>query len=534
MSIESQRMELARVFDARSDIQIVGAFEESKSAKTPGRPVFGAMMERLEAGGADGIIAWAPDRLARNSIDGGRIIYDLDTGALKDLKFPTYTFENSSQGKFMLAIMFGQSKYYSDALSENVKRGNRTKIANGWRPNLAPLGYLNDKATKTIVPDPAHFPLVRRMFELMLTGAYTPKQIALIARDEWSFRTPRRRKIGGVPLAMSSIYKILSNPFYAGLIPWAGQLHQGRHEPVVSIAEFEQVRALIALPSRPRLRKELFTYTGLIRCGRCGLMITAEHKTNRFGSRYVYYHCSKRRLEPRCPEPSIEGRALEGQIVAFLRTLTVAPEIAAWITSQLQDERDGDLELRAARRASLERARNDVRVQLSELTGLRLRTLVSDEEFVSRRLALEGENLKIEQQLATLDTSPENRFEPLSALISFNNQAVEFFAKGSREDKRMILQTACSNPTLRGRILSIEAAKPFVLMREIANSPSLLACVDANRTPASSVRRHAFPPDIRRKLRRLRRELAEDPKRVAQLRGFADRFLPSDRANASL
>ena len=34
-------------------------------------------------------------------------------------------------------------------------------------------------------------------------------------------------------------------------------------------------------------------------------MVTAEHKTNRFGNRYVYYHCTKRRLDPRCPQPSI-------------------------------------------------------------------------------------------------------------------------------------------------------------------------------------------------------------------------------------
>ena len=103
----------------------------------------------------------------------------------------------------MLQIMFGQSKYYSDALSENVKRGNRTKIEKGWRPNMAPLGYLNDTATKTVVKDPVHFPLIRKMFEMMLTGAYTPKQIALTsarrmgiphAEEEADRRLPARHE----------------------------------------------------------------------------------------------------------------------------------------------------------------------------------------------------------------------------------------------------------------------------------------------------------------------------------------------------
>ena len=158
-SIESQLTTLQRTFGGRSDIEVVGIYEESFSAKAPGRVQFREMLGRIERGDAEGIIAWAPDRLARNSIDGGQLIYMLDCGVIRDLKFATYTFENNSQGKFMLQIMFGQSKYYSDALSDNVKRGNRTKLEKGWRPNQAPLGYLNDPDTKTIVKDPIHFPL---------------------------------------------------------------------------------------------------------------------------------------------------------------------------------------------------------------------------------------------------------------------------------------------------------------------------------------------------------------------------------------
>ena len=68
----------------------------------------------MEKGVAQGILSWHPDRLARNSVDGGKIIYLLDTAVLKDLKFPSFWFEDTPQGKFMLNIAFGQSKYYVD------------------------------------------------------------------------------------------------------------------------------------------------------------------------------------------------------------------------------------------------------------------------------------------------------------------------------------------------------------------------------------------------------------------------------------
>ncbi|MBV8543916.1 MAG: recombinase family protein, partial [Acidobacteria bacterium] len=105
-SIDSQRGELKTTFGAQTDIEIVEIFQEAQSAMTPGRPVFGEMLARIERGEADGLIAWAPDRLARNSIDGGRVIYLLDTGSLRDLKFATFTFENTPSGKFMLSILF--------------------------------------------------------------------------------------------------------------------------------------------------------------------------------------------------------------------------------------------------------------------------------------------------------------------------------------------------------------------------------------------------------------------------------------------
>jgi len=114
--IDSQLREL-RELARKEKLNIIKEFTESKTSKKPGRKIFNEMLVSIEAGEADGIIAWHPDRLARNSMDGGKILFLIDTGMIKDLKFPTFRFDNTAYGKFMLNIAFGQSKYYIDNLS---------------------------------------------------------------------------------------------------------------------------------------------------------------------------------------------------------------------------------------------------------------------------------------------------------------------------------------------------------------------------------------------------------------------------------
>ena len=129
-SISDQLAELKELA-VKEQIEVVDIFVEKQTAKTPGRPVFNEMLLLIESGEASGILAWHPDRLARNSIDGGKIIYLLDTQKITELKFPTFWCDPTPQGKFMLSIAFGQSKYYVDNLSENIKRGHRNKVKDG-------------------------------------------------------------------------------------------------------------------------------------------------------------------------------------------------------------------------------------------------------------------------------------------------------------------------------------------------------------------------------------------------------------------
>ena len=89
LSIQSQLTEV-REYAKKNSLNVVQEFQESRTAKSPGRPIFNEMIRLIEKGKAEGILSWHPDRLARNSIDGGKIIYLIDTGHIVDLRFPTY------------------------------------------------------------------------------------------------------------------------------------------------------------------------------------------------------------------------------------------------------------------------------------------------------------------------------------------------------------------------------------------------------------------------------------------------------------
>ena len=97
MSIEAQLFEL-REYARRENLEILEEFQESKSAKTPGREIFGEMMTKIEKLDGVGILSWHPDRLARNSMDGGRIIYAVDQKKIVSLRFSTFWFEPTPQG----------------------------------------------------------------------------------------------------------------------------------------------------------------------------------------------------------------------------------------------------------------------------------------------------------------------------------------------------------------------------------------------------------------------------------------------------
>jgi len=293
LSIESQLQEL-REYASRQGLRVIREFIESKSAKTPGRVIFNQMLIAIENGEADGILAWQPDRLSRNSVDGGKIIYLIDQGIIQDLKFTSYYYENTPHGKFNLSIAFGFSKMYVDRLSEDVKRGIREKIRRGEFPGKAPYGYFNHPKTRKIEGDPKNFEFIKSLLERFAEGEISQAQI----REE-IYQASFRTRSGNKP-HFGAIIHMLSNPFYYGVFRLKEELYQGSHQAMISKGTLDKIqRRLERNPQKINFHNHKnaskdFYFQGLASCGFCGYAITKEWHKKKSGKVFKYFRCSRK------------------------------------------------------------------------------------------------------------------------------------------------------------------------------------------------------------------------------------------------
>ena len=411
LSIEAQIAEL-RKYAGDNGLFVVDTIIEKKSAKVPGRPKFGSMLARVEAGEASGIIAWHPDRLARNSIDGGQIVYLLDQTHLQSLKFPTFWFENTSQGKFMLSIAFGQSKYYIDNLAENTKRGLRQKIRRGEFPGLAPIGYINDVRIHTIIVDKRRAPLVRQAFELYSQG---DKRLVDIA----DFLASKGIKTkGGLPLKKDRIKKMLTNPLYYGHFRYAGEVHEGKHTAIISKKLFDHVQA--TLERRGHKRKgvnEPQALCGLLACGGCNMAITAEkkvkHQKNGNVHEYVYYRCSRKHKTIVCKEPTITEPDLVEQLSDILQSYTLPKSWAVKLEAMLVEDEKKAEQSSAVLIADAQSKVQSLQIKLQRLLDSYLDQDIDQDTYRTKQADLMSSKKTLEEQISTLTLASNAWVEPV-------------------------------------------------------------------------------------------------------------------------
>src|SRR3989338_3490099 len=436
LSIEAQLSEL-RSLAWREGLEIAEEFVEKRSAKMPGRSVFNEMMARIQKGEAQGIVCWKIDRLARNPVDGGQIQWILQNKVIAHIQTHDRGYY-PADNVLMMSVEFGMANQYIRDLSVNTARGLRAKALQGHFPGTAPVGYLNDQRTKTIVLNRKKSKMIHAAFELYAKNHSRYEDI------EQFLYNNGMRSTGGKRMHDEQITFILSNIFYYGHFKYSGEIYEGRHTPIVSKQLFDKVqKVMIDRGHQQIVGKEPKVYCGLMSCGECGMSITSEAQKkllkNGDTHYYTYYRCTKKSAA-RCSQSYVREEQLTADFSDILSPYVLPQEWADDFRRRMQsDEREGG---RATANAvnDLREQSHDIERKLDRLMDVYIAQDIERDVYLSKRRALMSDKRTIEEQIARLERDGNAWLEPMREWINHSEMLGEIQKDSSLPAKKSALQ----------------------------------------------------------------------------------------------
>lgn len=456
----SDQLRILTEYASSKNLQVLEVFSESKSAKIPNKRQEFARMINLIYTRDDiaGILVWRPNRLARNEAEGGALIYQVREG----LKINTPDKQYSSSDILELSIEFYSASQFSHNLSKDVKRGMQTKLDMGIAPRFAPFGYRNTpekkQGEKTIEPS-EYFPLVRRLFELFLTGNYSVDALHKEA-VRMGIKNNRNKVIG-----RTQVYKALRDPFYTGArFYYSGKLYtNGIHKRMITDEEFDLIQGILDNNSRPRGQTRDTLLKGVFICGQCQRSITAEikHKKLKDGTinEHTYYRCTRKGTN--CKQPSITQEALFKQIDKYLKKIELDPEYVVWAKKWLLEINNQKIEIRKAKEEQNRLAIDRTQEKLDTLYDLMIEGTIDKETGESKKQELFLERQQLQDQSKRIAEYSDDVSELSIKTFEFVTAARQMFRNGTLSQRKTIIQVIGSNREIKDKKLIISLNKPF-------------------------------------------------------------------------
>ncbi len=473
-SLPDQITNLTTLIEQRG-VQLIGEpLQEQRTAKIPGRPIFDRLIQMIEDGKVNGIVLLNPSRLSRNTVDTGRIIYLMDQGKLIEVVTPYQTFRNNPNDKFMLNLLCTQAKLENDNKSVNVAEALKLKAERGVFPGRARPGYRNNhekpQGLRDISVDPLYFPLMRKLFDLALTGNYSVEALIREAKI-----LGIRSSKSGKPIVKSWMHRLLRDPFYTGRFMYCGKLYQGQHPAMLSDSEFNLLQDILDGKSKGRQQKHDFALNGIIHCGECQYCITAQEHTKKYknGTQQVFgYYCCTKKGEIKCSQPYISTTKLEGQFMNDLLQFKFEDkEFVDWAYEALDETASKDQVVNKNSVEALQIVLDGINRRIDNLIALKISpandgALLSDVEFSDRKRELMMEKERVMQQLSQTNPNGSDWRDVARDAFEFALLAKERFEHGDSEDKKVIFKAIGVNPILLDQKLAYQPRFIFLKIKE--------------------------------------------------------------------
>ncbi|MDP2314883.1 MAG: recombinase family protein [Pseudomonadota bacterium] len=490
-SIPAQQ-KLLRGYAEERGLRIVEEFVDIETAKKAGRTNFEKMLAWLKKNKAtcNTILVEKTDRLYRNlkdwvTLDDLRLdIHLVKEGVL-------LSDESRSSEKFMHGIKVLMAKNYIDNLAEEATKGMKEKASQGIWPSKAPLGYRNcvrPDGKRGIEVDPDSAPMITKLFEEAATGNAS---IPLLA--DFANTSGLRMRKSGNKIHVSTMHRILRNPFYMGEYQWHGEWIVGTHKPLVTRVLWERVQTVIDgryQHQRDKERLNTFAFTGLITCGHCGCALSATiHK-----EKYIYYKCTG--FKGDCGEKYAREEVIAEQFTKALASISFSAATLQLMRDSLRSSFDDEQAYHSEAVTRLQDECTKIQKRIDQMYLDKLDGVVDADFFTRHSGEWREKQRALRHQIEDHERANQAYLDEGIMLLELAHEAPRMFAGQPPDEQRKLLGFLLLNSTWANGTLTVTWRQPFSLIAEsdIARRNEGAAPEGSEATPSCLVIPTGFEP----------------------------------------
>ena len=419
------------------------------------------------------------DRLIRNFTSDLATLERLRKDGKIELHFPSDNIvlhkDSPATDLFRFTIGVSLAKYFSDSISDNVKRAYENKIRNGEWIGKAPVGYMNvleEKGNRDIIIDPIRSSYVIQMFELYATGNYSLR----IIKDKMEKAGLKSNTINPKPLTISMIYHTLNNPFYHGYMRVKGQLHPHKYPPLITRLLFNKAQAISAgWHKKPfKYAAKPFILRGMIKCADCGCTITPETaKGHTYYSCTNYHKVHKKRIY-------VKEEDLLEPIYKLLDGIKLPEEKKKELVEDLRQTTKAENRFFTNTMAELRRDYDKLENRISRLQDDKYDGRITGDFYNKKFKEYTEKQAKIMSQINSHDKADKEHYITANTILNLAKRAREIFESSEAEEKRQLLNFLLQNLELKQKNLLYKLKTPFDTVLQASKCSSLLPGQDSN------------------------------------------------------
>ena len=467
----------------RKGFEIVETYSFDESAYKTKRDEFDRILDFLKEKNEKIAVCFDKvDRLSRNVFDKRvSLLYEKAVADEIELHFVSdgqvINSSMSAVEKFQFGMSLGLAKYYSDAISDNVKRVFELKRRNGEWTSQAPLGYrsiTNEAGKRDIIPDFERAHLIKKMLELYATGSHSISSLHA-TMEELGLKSREGRTV-----SRSLIDWMLKNSFYCGLArPRKHLAYHHRYAPIISKDLFDKCQLIISGRNKthPKEASKDFILKGIVHCKKCGCLYSPEIKKGK----YIFYACTNGKKI--CKREYIREHVLLKPVYDVFEAFeSISEEIQLKLVENLRQLNEFEVEYHAKEIKRIRAEYDRIQKRSEVLMDMRLDLSITKDDYDKKLQELKDTQYRLNLELDEHTKADHEYHIHLSTVLNLSRRVKQIFDSSEVNEKRALIKFLLQNPLAEGKKLHFELRKPFDTVLQLAHRPTVLPTLDEFRT----------------------------------------------------